>query len=429
VTPRRILLTTLGSLGDLHPYLALARALETRGHRAVLATSEMYRERVEAEGVHFHAVRPDFRPMLERPGRSMARYMDSARGSERVARELVMPYLAETFEDTLAAALDAELIVTHPLTLTARMAAEKLGKPWISSVLAPFSYLSAIDPPVPPGMAWMESLRGLGPRFHHVVFGLARRLSAPWFDEVHALRASLGLPPITHPMFEGAASPLGTLGLFSPVLAPPQSDWPPRVHATGFCFLDHPRADALPEGLDRFLASGDPPLVFTLGSSAVHDAREFYSHAVEHSRALGRRAVLLTGRDTGNVPGTTGPDVYVADYAPYSRVFPHAAAVVHQGGAGTTGEGLRAGRPMLVLPFSHDQFDNAARVRRIGSGDTMDRHRFGGAAGRARLGRLLDSRGIAASAEANGSRVRAEDGPGTAIAMMLASVEGGDGRC
>ena len=423
---RHILLCTLGSLGDLHPYVALARALDRRGQHAVLATSELYRERVAAEGVRFHPVRPNFHFMLEQPGRAMGRYMDAARGSERVARELVMPYLRETYEDTLGAARNADLIVTHPLTLTARMAAETLGKPWLSTVLAPFSFLSAIDPPVPPGSPWMESLRGLGPGFHRALFGLARRFSAPWFDAVHALRRELGLPAIEHPMFEGAASPLGTLGLFSPVFAPPQTDWPPHVHATGFCFLDHPRAAELPAGLERFLAAGEPPLVFTLGSSAVHDAGDFYTHGLAHARRLGRRALLLVGRDTGNRVELEGEDAYATEYAPYSRVFPHAAAIVHQGGAGTTAEALRSGRPMLVLPFSHDQFDNAARVRRIGSGDTMDRHRWGGAAAATVLARLLESKAIAASAAANGEQVRAEDGPGAASGAILAAIE--DGR-
>ncbi len=423
MTPRRILFTTLGSLGDLHPYLALARELEARGHVAVVATSEMYRERVAAEGVRFHPVRPDLRDRFETGGETMARYMDSARGSERVVRELVMPYLEDSYDDTLAAARDADLIVTHPLTLTARMAAEVLERPWVSSVLAPFSFLSAHDPPVPPGRAWMEALRPLGPGFHRALFGLARLAAEPWFAAVHALRARLGLPRLRHPMFEGAHSPLGTLGLFSPVLCPPQPDWPPRTTATGYCFLDHPRSDVLPEPLARFLAAGEPPVVFTLGSSAIHDARGFYVHALEHARRLGRRAVLLTGREAGNAIEAAGDDVSVADYAPYSRVFPHAAAIVHQGGAGTTAEALRAGRPMLVLPFSHDQFDQAARVRRIGVGDTMDRHRWGAAEGAERLARLLETPAIAATAARAGDAVRAEDGPGTASARLLAAIE------
>jgi len=224
-------------------------------------------------------------------------------------------------------------------------------------------------------------------------------------------------------MFEGGVSPCGTLALFSPLIGPRQPDWPEGVTVTGYCFLDHPKLDPLPDGLERFLDAGDPPIVFTLGTSAVHDAGDFYSAARDHARALGRRAVLLTGRDAGNrVAG--GPDAFVADYAPYSRVFPRAAAIVHQGGAGTTAEALRSGRPMLVMPFSHDQFDNAARVRRVGSGGTMDRHRWGGAEGLRRLAALLGSPDLAATAAVNGARVRAEDGAGAAADAILRVAEG-----
>jgi UDP:flavonoid glycosyltransferase YjiC (YdhE family) len=420
----RVLLCTLGSLGDLHPYLALARELVARGDRAVLATSELYRERVRAEGVEFHPIRPDLAFMLDQPAR-MARYMDTRHGSERVIRELVLPHLAAAYADTLAAAHGADLLVTHPLTLVAPMVAEVLGLPWVATVLAPVSYMSAHDPPVFPAMEWTESLRWLPAPFHRRVLGLAETMTAGWFGELHALRARLGLPPVGHPIFSASVSPFANLGLFSPVFGPPQPDWPPRTHATGYCFLDHPRLDHLPETLARFLGQGPPPLVFTLGTSAIWDARDFYRCSLAHARALGRRAVLLTGRDTGNAIPLAGEDALVVDYVPYSRLFPHAAAIVHQGGAGTTAEALRAGRPMLVVPFSHDQFDNAARVRRIGSGDTLARRRYGGRTGRERLARLLGSERIATQAAAHGARIRAEDGPGRAIAV-LAGVLAGD---
>jgi UDP:flavonoid glycosyltransferase YjiC (YdhE family) len=414
----RIVLATLGSLGDLHPYLAIARRLVEHGHTAIVATSEVYRERIEAEGVTFHAVRPDLRPVFEKPG-ALARYMDGRRGSERVARELVVPFVAETFEDTVDAATGADLLVGHPLTFTVPMAAEKLGIPWLSSTLAPFLFFSAFDPPVLPGATWVDGLRRFGPAPFRLIFALARRQSASYFKPLDVLRARLGMRPTGHPFFEGAFSPHGTLALYPFVLGPPQPDWPQRVTITGSCFLDHARLDPLPDGLERFLDAGEPPVVFTLGTSAVHDARDFYSAAREHSHALGRPAVLLIGRDAGNRVAAGGAGVFVADYAPYSRVFPRAAAIVHQGGAGTTAEALRSGCPMLVLPFSHDQFDNAARVRRIGSGDTMERGRWAGPEGRRRLARLLESPEVVARAGDIGARVRAEDGPGAAAEAIL----------
>jgi UDP:flavonoid glycosyltransferase YjiC (YdhE family) len=112
--------------------------------------------------------------------------------------------------------------------------------------------------------------------------------------------------------------------------------------------------------VQQFLDSGPPPIVFTLGSAAVHLARDFYVQAAAAAQLLGRRAILLLGRNPAppHLPSTILP----WNYLPYARIFPSAAAIVHQGGVGTTAQALRAGRPMLVMPFAHDQFDNARRV-------------------------------------------------------------------
>ena len=147
----------------------------------------------------------------------------------------------------------------------------------------------------------------------------------------------------------------------------------------GFCFFDEaPSASAaplpLPAPVTAFLQAGPPPLLFTLGSAAVQLAESFYVHSAQAAQQLGRRAILLVGQ---NPPPPALPASILAwDYLPYAAIFPHAAAVVHQGGVGTTAQTLRAGRPMLIVPFAHDQFDNAARIRRLGVGRTLARPQF-----------------------------------------------------
>src|SRR5262249_28459461 len=157
-------------------------------------------------------------------------------------------------------------------------------------------------------------------------------------------------------------SPELTLAMFSPVLGGVQPDWPPNSQLTGFPFYDGLSA-ALNPKLAAFLDGGQPPIVFTLGSAAVMAAGEFYTESLRAAQRLGNRAILVTRRDPGNVPAGPLPDgVAVFEYAPFSALFPRAAAIVHQGGIGTTGQALRAGRPMLVVPFGFDQPDNADRV-------------------------------------------------------------------
>jgi UDP:flavonoid glycosyltransferase YjiC (YdhE family) len=135
--------------------------------------------------------------------------------------------------------------------------------------------------------------------------------------------------------------------------------------------------DTLDEQLEAFLAAGAPPVVFTLGTSAVGAAGRFYHESAAAAGRLGVRAVLLTGGFAKNVPAEPLPaGVLLVDRAPHQLLFPRASTVVHQGGAGTTGQALRAGRPTLIVPHGHDQPDNAARVAQLGVSRTVYPRRY-----------------------------------------------------
>jgi len=407
-------LTTFGSLGDLHPYIAITRTLRARGHDAVIATTPNYREKVEALGIGFRAVRPDISDAVRDPA-TMRRLMDLRRGTEVVVRELVMPHLRDTYDDLASACDGADVVVGHPLTFTARLVAERTGIRWASSMLAPIGFFSATDPSVMPTAPWLASLRFLGPGFRRAVYSLARRTVRPWCEPWHRLRADLGLPPTKDdPLFEGQHSPSLVLALFSSRFARPQPDWRPRTVVTGFAFFDEDGATELSPELARFLDDGPPPIVFTLGSSAIHTPGRFYEDAAEAARRLGRRAVLLVGKETDNLPASLPDGVAAFEYAPYSKLFPRAAAIVHQGGIGTTGQAMRSGRPMVVVPFAHDQPDNAARVTRLGIARTIPRTKFDAARAARELASLLGDAAVAARAADVGRAVAAEDGAAAA---------------
>jgi rhamnosyltransferase subunit B len=409
-TGRRIVLTTFGSLGDLHPYIAVALGLQARGHEAVIATTRHYQQRIEARGIGFHAVRPDG-PDLDADRDAMRRIMDPHKGSEYVIRELLMAVLQESYEDVLAAAQGADLLVSHVLTFTTRLAAEKKGIPWASTLLQPLGFFSAYDPPVLPQVPFLAMLRFLGPAFHRPFFWLAKQSCRSWDEPWRRLRAEIGLPPTSEsPLFEGQHSPSLVLAMFSQLFAAKQPDWPPQTVLSGFPFSDPSDGPGMPPELVRFLDAGSPPVVFTLGSSAVLDAGPFYEYSTAAAKLLGQRAVLIVGKDPGNRP-TSLPDGIVAfDYAPFSVLFPRAAAVVHPGGVGTTALAMRSGRPMLVVPYAHDQFDNAARVTRLGIAHTISRRRYSPTRIAAELRRLLDNPVYSQRASAIGERVGREDG-------------------
>ncbi len=408
-TEHRIVLATYGSFGDLHPYLALAQVLQQRGHQPVVATTNYYRAKVEALGIPFHPVRPDAPDLDGDPGLAR-RVMDPRRGIKVILHELLLPFVRQSYEDLTEAARGADLIVSHPLTYAAPMVAQKQGLPWASSLLAPCGMLSVYDPPVPPPAPWLEWFRPLGPLFHRPLFRLVRRKFRPLTRACDELLAELGLPAVPDPLFEGQHSPHLVLALFSHLIGSPQPDWPRPTRVTGFPFFDQDRADWPREELKRFLDAGPPPVVFTLGTSAVLDAGDFYTESIKAVRLLGRRAVLLVGTHPCKLGAEPLPEgVLACGYVPHSELFPHAAAIVHQGGVGTTAQALRAGRPMLVVPFAFDQPDNAARVRRLGVARVIPRKAYRAERVAAEL-RRLESPQYAERAALVGKQIQNEDG-------------------
>src|ERR1035441_1925390 len=284
----RIVLSNIGTFGDINPLIAIALELKKRGHVPVMAVPAVFEPKIVPLGLEFHAVRPDIDP-----NNSLLVEMvyDVKRGTEVGLREFLFPVLRQTYDDLLDAATRperADLLLLGELNYAGPLVAEVTGIPWASYVLAPLSFFSAFDPPVLP----------MYPRL---------------------ARADKTVP--------------------------------------GFCYFDADVGNqALPPGLEEFLSSGPPPVVFTLGSAAVLAAGRFYEFSARAAIRLGIRAVLLIGTDPRNRPQTDLPDsICVAEYAPYSALFSRAALVVHQGGVGTTAQCLRAGRPMLIMPYSHDQ--------------------------------------------------------------------------
>ena len=405
--PLRIVLATFGSLGDLHPYLALALELKRRGHHPVLATIEMYREAVEAQGVAFRLFRS---ALIERPDSELMRkVLDLRNGAEFIVRKLMMPALPTAYADAVEAIKGASLVVSHPMTFAAQLAADKAGIPWVSTQLAPMGYFSAYDPPVLPVAPFLKHLRPLGPALFRPLLGFAKRSVRGWTKPYRELRSESGLPPAGDPMFDGGHSPTLELALFSHVLGERQPDWPSQTKITGFPFYDGSER-ALSPGLERFLDAGDPPLVFTLGTSAVLDAGKFYKDSAEAAAMLGKRAVLLVGSDPLNTPENLPSNEAAFDYAPFSLLFPRALAIVHQGGVGTTAQAMRSGRPTVVMPYAVDQPDNAMRVERLGTSRTVTRTDYSSARAAQELDALLSDHRYAERARVVGGEIASENG-------------------
>ncbi len=411
----RIVLATVGTLGDLNPFIAVAMRLLERGYEPIIASSPQYRDNVAAAGLEFHAVGPDSDAIL----RDL--HMDLTAATRRVMtdtrfmfRDTLFPYLRSSYDDLASVVDGASLVLTSTLAFSARLAAEFHHVPCVGVVLQPMMFLSAYDPPRFAEAPWIGDLMAwLGPRLTAGVFRQLKSLVSSEAAPVRALRRELGLPP-THrdPLFDGQFSSYGTLAVYSKWLGGIQPDYPPGTAITGFAYYDGQQAAGEDAArLEAFLGSGPAPLVFALGSFATAGAGDFYSVSIDVAQRLGKRAVMLVGAHArSDFVSAATDDIFVCGAAPYSQLFPRAQCIVHHGGIGTVAQALRAGKPQLIVPFFADQVDNAMRVARLRVSQTIPRKRYNSQRATATLAAILGDQGYTSRAMAVGDEVRLEDG-------------------
>lgn len=406
---------TLGSLGDLHPCLALGVELKRCGYDVRIITTEFYRNRIEGLGLDFRAIRPDWDPTSTA---LIKQCDDLKKGPEILFRRVILPHLRHTYEDLLLAIEGVDLMVAGELVYAAPLVAEKLGLRWASLILSPCSFFSVYDPPLMVNAPWMLGVRRAGVFPYRALFNLARVGTSHWWNPVRELRASEGLRSACDPMFEDKFSPDLVLALFSTWLAEPQPDWPQQTVQPGFVFHDGAvEEDADDPDLKRLFESNVPPLVFTLGSTAVGYPGAFYQTSIETTRRLGASAVLIGASQKRE---WVTPEILSLPYVPYSRVFPRASVIVHQGGSGTTAQALKSGRPMLFVPWGWDQPDNALRTERRGSALSIRKDQYSIKKATVAIDRLRTEEAFSRSAVAAGTHVRQERGLKAAADCIMA---------
>lgn len=415
----RIVLNTFGSFGDIHPYLAIAIELQRRGHRCLLATAEVYRQKVTTEGVDFAPVSPNVGELLANPD-MVRKLWHPTKGTVYLLRDYILPKVEQSYEDLNAVCEGADLLLTHAAAYAGPIVAEVRKLRWLSVALQPAIFFSSYDPAVLAMAPWTRHIFTLGRWSFLPMLAAANQETRRWAKPIFQLRKRLGISNHSNPVMSGVFSPFGTLTLFSPSFAQPQPDWPPHSAPTGFVFYDKrgegfgmppEHATGMSESLRNFLQDGPPPVLFTLGSSAVTHPGNFYSESAEAAKKLGLRAVLLIGRQIGS-PLNVKPDnqIHLEEYASYSSLMPLVSAVVHQGGIGTVAQTLRAGKPMLIVPWAHDQPDNGYRLQRMGVGRVLPRTRYTADRSAQNLKTLLNDPTYAQNATSLAQSIQSEDG-------------------
>jgi UDP:flavonoid glycosyltransferase YjiC (YdhE family) len=373
----RAIVISVGSDGDVFPFIGLGRKLRSRGHRITLVTNEGYRSRAGENGFDFHPLYSKeeseelfANPNLWHPIHSA--FVGAQWGRRFIARQYGL--LAKL------SALPEAILVANPTVLAARLVQEKLSARLANVVIGPWFIPSADAAPV---LAGPFNLPRWAPRsvkrFH---WGLLHAIGDHFMGRyLNRVRVELGLAPIKR-VFNWWYSPDLLIGLFPDWYAPPQDDWPAQTRLAGFPMFDGDAESGLSPALLEFCRDGKPPVAITFGTEMWHGEAAFRA-ALEACGILGQRALVLT-RHAHQLPSPLPPFAQHCAFAPFRHLFPHCGAVVHHGGVGTTAKALAAGVPQVILPFAFDQVDNATRVKQLGAGDWLKpKHRSAAAIAKA----------------------------------------------
>jgi sterol 3beta-glucosyltransferase len=406
----RVVLITIGARGDTEPFVALAVRLMRDGHKVTLAARPDFAGLAAGYGVDFAPLGRPYQPFITGAARA------SALGSGHLLRQLryglrQRAYFSDRLgRDAWQAAQGAEAVIYKYSWITGYTIAEKFGVPCAAAM--PF--------PITPTSAFPSFLVGKGtdrgPLLNRALWSITEQVT--WQLLRHddtALRRQLGLRP---PATAGQVTRQERQGMpvyyaYSPAVLPRPGDWPARVHVTGYWFLDPPPGWQPPAGLTRFLQDGPPPVSIGFGSMASRDPQATLELALQALTLSGQRGVLLSGWAGLGKDHTLPRHVFAVDSIPHGWLFPRMAAVVHHGGAGTTGAGLRSGVPAITTPLAADQPSWARTVHGLGAGPApipfreLTAERLAAA-----IHQAVTDQQIRQQAAELGSRIRSEDGLG-----------------
>jgi rhamnosyltransferase subunit B len=410
----RWLLSSWGSRGDLHPFLALGRGLVARGHEVTLVGHPEWSDDCALAGLPFVATdEPPRGDLLREHPEILSTRWGGIPSLHALTREVIAP----GFPPLLAALRELtpqhDVVIAHHFAFPAAIAAELARKPWATVTLAPGVIPSAWSRP---GAQFGRAGRGpLARARNRLIWSAGRLITNRMVDPlVNQLRRENGLALVHDAMF-GAHSPTLNLQLYSRHFAEPAPDWSAEKRQAGFCFFDPPGVALTPE-IEKFLADKEPPVLFTLGSTASRNPGAFYEEAAEVCRRLGVRGLLLVGGEE-NRPRDLPAHVLAVAYAPYGLVMPRMRAVVHQCGIGTLSHTLRAGVPSVAVPFAFDQPNNACRLEELGVAELVKPSARNAISLAQALTRLLAG-SAATRARELGARIRAEDGVAFACSIL-----------
>jgi sterol 3beta-glucosyltransferase len=358
-----VTLLSYGSRGDVQPYVALARALRHIGYAVRLVAPPNFADLTQDYHVPFFPVGMDLQAHLSGRIKELSKSGKSINGLRSLRNEL-LSLMDDVARDTWQACQGTELVIgVGPASYSI---AEKLNVPFVEVAMQPVTPTRAFPSPVAP--MWLQ-LGGTINRLTHVVFEQV-------FWQIFRANANrmrtqtLGLPPyaLAGPLQQLRKHGLLRLYAYSPHVVPRPDDWPAQHQVTGYWFLPPPTGWTPPEELSTFLAAGPPPVYLGFGSMMMRDAQKTTALVIKALNRTGQRAILAQGWGGLDETMHQSEQICFVKDIPHSWLFPRMSAIVHHGGAGTTGAALRSGVPSIVVPFGFDQAFWGQRVAALGVG-------------------------------------------------------------
>ena len=396
----KILIPTIGTRGDVQPFIALAQGLACAGHFVTLASHPVMQTLVESYGVTFAPIGPDIDL-----GRATADFRNRARNpiiGLIKAMRLGFDLLERCHADILAQCRNADLVVVPTAIAAGKNEAEQLNLPYLSVSFMPWA------------IPWDDPRRPLFKRItYRALDGLIALITTL---PLNRIRKRQGLEPVGA---EGFTSPCLNLVPISPAVFAPNPRWALHHHVVGYWFVDEPRAWKPSAEVLTFLESGAPPIAISLGAVGLgRDNTATANLFVDAIRQAGVRAIIQ-GWDDALKQLTLPPTIHVAGSLPHSWLLPRCAGIVHHGGFGTTSAGFRAGIPALVIPHLVDQFCWGQRVYELGVGlKAIPRAKLDAKGLAIALDDLARATKLRDTASRLGEQIRAENGVENAVRLL-----------
>lgn len=377
-----ILLCTIGSAGDVFPFITLGQELKRRGYRVTLITSQFFESHAHEAGLEFFGLgsAEDYQSIIQDPD-----LWSPDKGFKVFAERVAFPIMEPAYKIISGFDPSKTILIAQGQFFAAHIAHEKLGFPFITIHLQPAAFRSVYEFPLLPVKLPPFLIHGL---FILIDALLLDKLFAP---NINRLRQRLNLPAINKIFGGWMNSPQKNIGLFPDWFAQPQPDWSPQTQLTSFIYYDK-QNESISDELDIFLNAGSPPIIFTAGTAMKH-ANKFFLDCIQACQLLGRRGILLT-QHPEQLPKELPQDIQHFAYLPFSKVLPHAVALIHHGGIGTTAQAIAAGIPQVIRPMAHDQPDTAARVEKLGIGVSLSPNKFNAVSLAEKINMLITSQQV-----------------------------------